>query len=127
MGDLYLPSGSRSEHGASCVITPESAGWKFSGLIILELEPQETRTIVVENHEIAGLPLTTGCTVEVESRSFRLAGRSSVFGEITDWCYVPVGTEVNITANRGGDVALCTALADRHLDSYDLPADDVAI
>lgn len=127
MSDLYLPSGSRAEHGASCVITPENAGWKFSGLIVLELEPHETRTIVVENHEMAVLPLTTGCTVEVESRSFHLAGRSSVFGEVTDWCYVPVGAEVDITANRGGEVALCTALADRHIDSYYVPADEVSI
>lgn len=127
MRDLYLPSGSRSEPGASCVITPQNAGWEFSGLFILNLNPHEARTLLVANYEMAILPLTTGCAVEVERHRFHLTGRSNVFDEVTDWCYVPVGAEVNITADRRGEVAVCTALAGRRIEPYYVPADEVAV
>ena len=127
MRDLYLPSGSRAEPGASCVITPQNAGWEFSGLFILNLNPHEARTLLVANHEMAILPLTTGCAVEVERHRFHLTGRSNVFDEVTDWCYVPVGAEVNITADRRGEVAVCTALAGRRIEPYYVPADEVAV
>ena len=127
MPDLHGPSGSLAGHGTSCVITPEVAGWEFAGLTILDLEADEMRTVAAAQHEMAVLPLSTGCTVEVEQQRFDLAGRSGVFGEVTDWCYTPVGADVRITAADGGEVALCTALANRRIDPYYVPADEVAI
>ena len=37
--DLHLRAGSASTEQCSLLVTPESAGWAYSGLAVVELEP----------------------------------------------------------------------------------------
>ncbi len=47
--------------------------------------------------ETAVLPLKGSVHVEVEGRTYVLDGRSELFGERTDFLYVPIDTEMRIT------------------------------
>lgn len=127
MSDLYWPAGSLGQAGMPCVITPESAGWRYSGLKVLDLASGEQRTLESGADELAVLPLTTGCTVEVGSQKFELKGRTSVFAAVTDWVYLPFEEEFRITTAGTGQIALCTSAARRRIDPYYVPAAEVSV
>ena len=44
MSSYYLPSGSTAAGPYDTVVTPESAGWGYSGLKVLQLEPSGSAT-----------------------------------------------------------------------------------
>src|SRR5215217_4053994 len=96
-------------------ITPETAGWGFSGLRVLELGPSERRKLNTGGDELIVLPLSGGCTVDVDGEPFALAGRAGVFAGVTDFLYVPRDARVEIASERGGRFALPSARADRRL------------
>lgn len=127
MSEMFFPAGELAVEGESCFIDPEVANWDFSGLRVLDMTEGESRLINTGRSEMAVLPLSGGARVEVASQSFELEGRSDVFREITDWAYVPIDSEVRVTATRPGQISLCTALANRHIDPYYVSANDVAI
>ena len=108
-------------------ITPESAGWGFSGLRVLELGLGERRALETGGDELIVLPLSGACTVEVEGEPFALAGRAGVFAGVTDFLYVPRDARVEIACERGGRFALPSARADRRLPVRYVPAADVPV
>lgn len=109
-------------------VTPEDAGWTYSGLRISRLDAGESVECATGNEEFAVLPLSGGSvTVEVEGRRFELAGRESVFARVTDWAYLPVDAEVRIAAPAGAEVALASARAQRRFDPAHVAAGDVAV
>jgi 5-deoxy-glucuronate isomerase len=108
-------------------ITPESAGWGFSGLRVLELGLGERRALDTGGDELIVLPLSGACTVQVEGEPFALAGRAGVFAGVTDFLYVPRDARVEIACERGGRFALPSARADRRLPVRYVPATDVPV
>jgi 5-deoxy-glucuronate isomerase len=108
-------------------ITPESAGWGFSGLRVLELGLGERRALDTGGDELIVLPLSGACTVQVEGEPFALAGRAGVFAGVTDFLYVPRDARVEIACERGGRFALPSARADRRLPVRYIPAADVPV
>jgi 5-deoxy-glucuronate isomerase len=109
------------------VITPESAGWTYCGLRVLPLRAGESRNLRTGNEEIAVLPLAGSATVEVEGRTFELAGRASVFERISDWAYVPVDSELRLSSAGGAELALASARAERRLEPAYVAAADVPV
>jgi 5-deoxy-glucuronate isomerase len=91
------------------VITPESARWTYSGLRIVELEPEQMRVLHTGSDEMLVVPLAGAAVVECTGESFSLSGRPDVFSGPTDFCYVPAGTEVKISSREGGRFALPSA------------------
>jgi 5-deoxy-glucuronate isomerase len=98
------------------VITPTIAGWRYSGLVILNL-PSGTTEIdgtYLADAEGALIPLNAiEANVEVDGQKFSLAGRLGVFTGGTDWLYVAPQSRIRITLNRPGEFALATAVADK--------------
>ncbi len=127
MADRFLPHGAAAADADPLVVTPESAGWDYSGLRVLALAPGESRVLATGSDEVAVVPLSGSCRVEVESRSFDLAGRAGVFERVTDWAYAPIDAEVRLTSEGGGAFAWCTARAGRRLDPVHVAAEDVSI
>lgn len=127
MADLYRPAGSLAGPGASCVITPEVAGWTYPGLTVLDMRRDDVRVVATGTTELAVLPLSGGCAVEVERQRFELAGRGGVFAGVTDWAYLPIDAEVRITATGDAQIALCAAHARRKIDPYYVAAADVPV
>ncbi|MCZ6737299.1 MAG: 5-deoxy-glucuronate isomerase, partial [Actinobacteria bacterium] len=108
-------------------ITPSKAGWRYSGLRVLRLAAGTTHELTTGTTEMAILPVSGGMTVEVESHTFRLDGRTSVFSAVTDFAYVPIDADIRITTRGPCEIALCTAVATRRIDPYRVAAQDVRV
>ncbi|GCD92983.1 5-deoxy-glucuronate isomerase [Embleya hyalina] len=127
MSALHLPDGSTAEGGFRVAITPESAGWAYSSLRVLELAPGETRRFETGDAETIVLPLAGSCTVTVDEETYELAGREHVFARVSDFVYAPRDARVSVTSERGGRFALPAARCERRLAPAYVLAGDVAV
>ena len=109
------------------VVTPESAGWGFSGLRVLDLAVGARISFATGGEEMIVLPLAGGCDVTCDDERVTLTGRRSVFSRVTDFAYLPRDAAVTIRAASGGRFALPAARADRRLPFRYGPADDVPV
>jgi 5-deoxy-glucuronate isomerase len=113
--------------GDGLTITPESAGWTYCGLEVVRLGPGEEHRRATGATEVAVLPLAGAATVEVEGHRFELAGRDSVFARVSDWVYLPIGSEARLSSRAGAEVALASARAERRFEPAYVPAEDVPV
>jgi len=127
MNQYLIPAGTTERPGSSLVITPESAGWSYCGLEVLDLQPGERRRLATGPSEVAVLPLAGDCLVEVEGKRFDVDGRDDVFSGIAGFAYVPFQTEMEVSSTTGGEIAICSAVATRRIDPYVVPARAVAV
>ena len=125
--DLHFPAGSLASPGRSVVVTPETAGWAFSGLQVISLSAGETRTIDTGNDEMVIVPVAGGAVVTCEGLVVTLEGRRSVFTRVTDFAYIPRDSRFTLTSAEGGEFALPSARARRRLAPAYGPADRVPV
>ena len=125
--DLLIHAGETAHDGYVLDITPERAGWRFSGLKIVELDAGGSQKLSTGDDEVLVLPLRGGCSVLAEGSSYELAGRSDVFTAITDYLYLPRETTATLTSAGGGRFAIPTARATRRLEISYRPASDVQV
>ena len=92
--------------GAVLDITPEGAGWDWTGLRVLRLAPGEPTTFRTGDSELFVLPLAGSLDVVVGGREFHLRGRESVFSRVTDFCYVGRDSVATLRSEAGAEVAL---------------------
>jgi 5-deoxy-glucuronate isomerase len=92
-------------------VTPESAGWSYSSLKIISLEPGGSHRFDTGSDEVIVLPLNGSAAVDVDDAHCELDGRASVFAGPTDLAYVGTGQKVNLQSATGGRFALCGARA----------------
>ena len=90
------------------MVTPESAGWSFVGLRVVELAAGEARSIETGADELIVLPLAGSVEVEVapDGPVFSLAGRADVFCGPSDFAYLPPGCRSRLYSAGGGRFAL---------------------
>ncbi|HET7473019.1 MAG TPA: 5-deoxy-glucuronate isomerase [Candidatus Limnocylindrales bacterium] len=112
---FHRVAGSTAERGWSVVITPESAGWGYSGLRVAELADGERIALGTGADEAIVLPLAGAFAVESEGATVELAGRRDPFAGPTDFAYVPPGANAKIESRYGGRVAVATARTARRL------------
>ncbi|HEY7271881.1 MAG TPA: 5-deoxy-glucuronate isomerase, partial [Actinoplanes sp.] len=122
-----LPRGTSAEKPFDLVITPETAGWGYSGLRVLDLPVGARVTFTTGEDEMLVLPLSGGCDVTCDDERVTLTGRASVFSRVTDFAYVPRDATVTLRAPGGGRFALPSARADRRLPFRYGAAEDVAV
>jgi len=127
VSDLFRPAATLADGPDPVALTPEGAEWGFSALRVMALAPGERRAITLEGFEAAVLPLSGACRVEVGSHTFELDGRVDVFSRVSDFAYLPAGSEAHITSGPGGQFALPSARATRRLDPVHVPARAVAV
>ena len=123
----HLTAGSTAEGPYSVSITPELAGWGYSGLRILELAPGAWHEYPAGADEVLVLPLTGDAVVECDGSRFELAGRPDVFSGVTDFAYLPPGTVARIGSASGGRFALPSARAAPRLPARYGPAAGVPV
>ncbi|TVT50676.1 5-deoxy-glucuronate isomerase [Amycolatopsis rhizosphaerae] len=124
---LHRPLGTLSDGADPVRLTPETAGWDYSGLRVLRLAPGEARVLHTGEFEMFVLPLAGSVTVEVDGLAFELAGRSSVFTRVTDFAYVPRDAALKLSTVEGIEVALPMARCARRLEPKYGPAEEVPV
>ncbi|GLW65102.1 5-deoxy-glucuronate isomerase [Actinomadura rubrobrunea] len=108
-------------------ITPEKAGWTYSGLRVVALPPGGEHALRTGEEEMLVLPLAGSCTVTIDGAVFELQGRRSVFTRVTDFAYAPRDAEVTIRSAGGGRFALPSARCEARLTPRYGPAEGVPV
>ena len=108
-------------------ITPEGAGWAYSGLRIAELPPGGVIELETGPDEFIVLPLSGAATVDCDGQHFTLRGRRDVFGAVTDFAYLPRDAAAVVSSAAGGRFALPSARASQRLGARYAPAGDVPV
>jgi 5-deoxy-glucuronate isomerase len=119
-------AGALSTSDTLVTVTPERAGWTYSGLEVADLATGPF-TRVLDGIEGVLVPLSaTDVSVVVDDETHTLQGRAGVFESVSDWMYLPLGSTVVVTG-ASGEVALCTARATQRLPVRVTKADDVPV
>ncbi|MEZ0164508.1 5-deoxy-glucuronate isomerase [Kineococcus sp. LSe6-4] len=124
---LYLPAGSSAADGFDLVVTPESAGWGYSSLRVVTLEPGGSISFATGQDEVLVLPLSGSCTVRADDEEFELTGRTGVFDGVTDFAYVGRDSELTVHSAAGGVFSFPGARAARRLPHRYGPATGVPV
>jgi 5-deoxy-glucuronate isomerase len=127
VSELFRPAGTLVDGPDPVNLMPAAAGWGFTGLRVTALAPGEHRVVALEGFEAAVLPLSGSCRVEIGSHAFQLDGRTNVFSRVSDFAYLPEGSEAVITSREGGEFALPMARAERRLEPAHVPARAVGV
>ena len=123
----FYPAGTLAEGDADVLVTPENAGWAYSGLQVYTLTPSSPVTTQLDGEEGVLVPLSAeNVSITVDGTEFTLAGRKGVFAAVSDWLYIPVGSTVTIAGNSG-EIALCTARATESFPAEHVPATAVPV
>ncbi|MCX5557831.1 5-deoxy-glucuronate isomerase [Streptomyces sp. NBC_00038] len=124
---LYVPKGATANAQYVLDIDPKLADWTHSSLRVVELGPGGTHTFTTGDSEWIILPLSGGCTVDIEDEQFQILGRDSVFSGVTDFAYVPRDARAQIASGVGGRFALAGAKCERQLPARYGPAPEVPV
>ncbi|UFS99003.1 5-deoxy-glucuronate isomerase [Nocardia huaxiensis] len=127
MKHLHRPDGALRDGSDPILLTPEDAGWTYTGLRVLRLAAGETRVVNTGDFEAFVLPLSGACTVRVDGQTFEIIGRETVFTRVTDFAYVPRDAVVEISSATGIELALPMARCERRLDPKYGPAEQVPV
>ncbi len=100
-------------------VTPETAGWTYSGLTVLTITG--THEVVTGDAETLVLPLSGGCTVTVDGERYELTGRESVFTANTDFLYLPRDCTAQVEATDA-KIAFPSAVCENRLPVRYVPA-----
>ena len=122
-----LRSGSAGSDVYEVEVTPESAGWGYSSLKIISIQPRGDCRFDTYSDEVIVLPLSGSVAVAVDDLHCELKGRSSVFEGPTDLVYVGSHRAVTLHSEAGGRFALCGARTESGLPVRYLAASQVPI
>jgi 5-deoxy-glucuronate isomerase len=124
----HFPAGSTAAGPETVRITPERAGWGYTGLKVLDLPaPGSAYRGGTGEDEMLVVPLAGSCTVDCDAGGAELAGRTDVFAAVTDCAYLPRECAFSITTAAGGRFALACARARRRLPFRYVAASDVRV
>jgi 5-deoxy-glucuronate isomerase len=123
----HLRAGDAAADGRPLVVTPESAGWTYSGLAVVDLAPGESTTWHTGPAETLVLSLSGSCSVTCEGETLVVDGRPDVFSGPSDFVYVPREAEITITSAGGGRFALPSAVCSSRLPFRHQPASAVPV
>ncbi len=128
MSDWFVSAGSSTDGDFDVKIEPGRSGWQHTGLYVSTLTTGGSRTVSTGECEWIVLPLSGGgVRVEVEGRTYELAGRADVFSGSSDLVYVPREREFTVTSIDGGRIALPFARAKRVHPAVKIEARDVPV
>lgn len=125
--NLHLPAGTTARDGCATHVDPESAGWEYCSLRVVDLDAGGHHEFATGDSEWIVLPLSGACAVRCDDHDFELAGRTGVFDGVTDFAYVPRDAHVRIDSGSGGRFALTGARCTERLAPTYQPASAVPV
>jgi 5-deoxy-glucuronate isomerase len=128
VSSLHHPAGSLATDTYALELTPERAGWAYSGLRILDLPAGGSYEWRTGDQEMAVLPLSGGgCAVDCDDLKAELTGRASVFDGPSDFVYAPRDSSVRVRAAGPIRLALTSARCDNRLEARYVAAGQVPV
>src|SRR5690606_27726274 len=124
-------AGSTGRPGVVTDVTPETAGWAWSGLLVQDLDAGARLRFDLTADEGGLLPLRGDVGLAVtasagERTTVDLAGRAEIWHGPVDFAYLPLGSTVEVVAGgTGARVALTRARAERTLPLQVLRSEEV--
>lgn len=111
MSDLIIKAGTPGRDGLVSALSKESAGWKYVGFEVYELQAGNTLNRSAEANEICLVLLAGKADVRVDGRLFAgIGARMSVFEDTAPYAvYVPAGAHYEVTALTELEIAVCLA------------------
>lgn len=123
----FHPAGTLATDTADVHVTPENAGWAYSGLQVFTLSADSPVSLTLTGEEGVIVPLSArNVSVTVDGTPFTLEGRDGVFDSVSDWIYAPVGSTVTLSG-ESGEIALCSARASEVFPVAHIAAADVSV
>ena len=123
----FHPAGTLATGDADVLVTPENAGWAYSGLRVYTLKAGTPVAVSLDNEEGIIVPLSARkIRVTIAGAEYTLEGRIGVFDSVSDWLYTPIGSQVTLSADSG-EVAICTARATEVFPVAHIRAADVSV
>ena len=107
---LKRPQSPNAE-GTLVDVTPASAGWRYVGFSVHELDAGQRITRCSKDRETAVVLLSGHADVQVNDALFEdLGGRSSVFEDAAPYVvYAPANAKLSVVGRHRCEVALCSA------------------
>lgn len=130
---LLVPARDNGAAGVLVDLTPEDAGWSWTGLRVLRLGAGEPVTVRTGGAEMFVLPLSGALRVSVQREdgadlaAYDLAGRESVFTRVTDFAYVGRDSVARLLSEAGAEVALPSSRCERALPPAYGAAEEVPV
>jgi 5-deoxy-glucuronate isomerase len=123
----HLRAGDTAQPPFAVSVTPQTAGWTYCGLAVLDLAPGDSASFETGDREHLVLSLSGGCDVVCAGETVSVAGRDSVFAGVSDFAYLPRDSAVTVSSVAGGRFALPSAVCERRLPFRHGPADSVPV
>jgi 5-deoxy-glucuronate isomerase len=123
----HLRAGETARAPFALSVTPQTAGWAYSGLAVLELEAGESATIETGESELLVMSLSGGCQVVCDGETLAVQGRRSVFSGVSDFVYVPRDETAVVSSADGGRFALPSAVCERRLPFRHSAAESIPV
>ena len=108
---LFKPSLAPDDSGVCLSVSPKSASIEYLSFEVRRLQPHQRFTANTEGLELAIVVLGGICSVESSSGEWRLGARENVFRGIAYTLYLPIGTQLALTAETPCEIALCYCAA----------------
>ncbi|UQZ34382.1 5-deoxy-glucuronate isomerase [Paenibacillus sp. PK3_47] len=111
MCDLLIKGGQPGKDGLVAAVSKESAGWKYVGFEVYQLQSGGVLNRRDEENEICLVLLAGRADVSVDGQRFEGIGeRMSVFEDIAPYAvYVPAGKDYEVKALSELELAVCLA------------------
>ncbi len=128
-------AGTDETSGELVSLTPEDAGWDWTGIRVVRLSPGRPIRLETGPSEVFVLPLRGSLGVEVSSvdqagsteAKFDLEGRESVFSAVTDFAYVGRDSVATLSSDEVAEVAIPAARCNTRLEPRYGAASDVPV
>lgn len=111
MSELIIKAGAPGKDGLVAAVSKESAGWKYVGFEVYQLQAGDVLKRSAEGNEICLVLLAGKADVKVDGQLFAgIGGRMSVFEDMPPYAvYVPAGAHYEVTALSELELAACLA------------------
>jgi 5-deoxy-glucuronate isomerase len=123
----HLRAGETAQPPFALKVTPQTAGWTYSGLAVLDLAPGGSARVETRQSEYLVVSLSGGCDVSCDGQTLAVDGRASVFAGVSDFVYVPRDSTAVVSSELGGRFALPSAVCERRLSFRHARADSVPV
>lgn len=114
--------------GETLLVTPEAIGYQYLTLSIRKLLRGEKFQSATAANELGVVLLGGSCSVESTAGSWKnLGSRAHVFDGLPTAAYLPIETELTITAETDCELALCFSRAEEKFPARLVTPDDIEV